>query len=106
MPPEQEQGQAHNGNEDRSQTNHDMITVVEHFDGIGTLISRKDIETSNNRCPSSIGQNAQDIGYDDGVVNRPLWHIRLTEDHDTRATFRLEQALHCSQLSGLVLRHL
>src|SRR5437763_10094348 len=51
-PPEQEQGQTHNGDEDRAQANHDVITVIEHFDGIGMLVGRKGIETSNDRCPA------------------------------------------------------
>src|SRR5205823_14437976 len=43
-----------------------------------------------------------DIGHDDRVVDCTLGHIRLSDDHDPRAAFGLEQALHPGKFGGLI----
>src|SRR5690242_17776848 len=50
--PEQEQSQAHDGDKDGTQPHHDVVTIIDHFDSVGTLIGWKGVESSDGCRPT------------------------------------------------------
>ena len=101
-PPEQKRRQTHNGEKDRAQADHDVIAIVGHIDGVGALIRREVVEALDDCLPAPVGQEAQDVGHDNGVIDGAGVRVRLADDHNARPTFRMEQALHRGQFGRLI----
>ena len=102
LAPEQEEREPRDGDENGSQSYHDVIAIVEEFDRVGPLIRRKGIESLHLGGPTAVGQKAQHVRDDDGIVESPMWCIRLTNNDNACASLRLEEALHPGQLGWLV----
>src|SRR6266576_5510952 len=101
-PPKHETGQGHDGNENGTQPNHDVVAVIEHFNIIGALIGGKIIKPPDPCCPAAVGENTEYVGEDNRIVESTSSRIRLPNNDNTSAAFCLEKALHRGKFRRLV----
>src|SRR5690349_23219920 len=83
-----------------------MIAIVEQRDRVRSLIRRESVQAFYLGSPSSVGQKAEHVRDDDGIVEGPMLWIRLTDNHNAGPLFRLEEALHGRKLHRLIGRDL
>ena len=101
-PPEHETGQGHDGDENGTQPNHDMVAVIEHFNIVGALVGGKSIESLDLRCPAAVGENTEYVGNDNRIVESTRSRIRLPNNDNASAALCLEKALHRGKFRRLV----
>src|SRR6476646_175619 len=90
--PQQERSRSHYGDEDRPQSGHDVIAVIQQRDIRGPLVLRKLIQAFDLGSTGAVNQEAQDLVDNQRIVNALMLFVRLAQDYHGRAIFSLEQA--------------
>src|SRR5581483_10546777 len=92
----------HNRDEDRPEPHHDVIAVVEQRNVLRPQILRKRVETLHVRIPAPVSKEAQHFGYDNWIVDFPLSHIWLADDHQWRSLLAGKQRFHRCECDWLM----
>ncbi len=93
-----------NGDENRAQSDHDVIAVVNQRDEVRPFALGKTIEPADLRHPLAIGEEAERARNDQRVIEPPVLHIGLAEDGQRRAFLADEQSFHGREGDRLIAR--
>src|SRR5215475_9708308 len=102
LAPKEDRGEAHHGDKDGPEPNHNVVAVVQKLDGVWPVLFRKSVEALHVGRPFSVGKKAEHIGNFEWVIEFALTDVRLSEDRKRRAFLRNKKTFHSGECDGLV----
>ena len=88
--------------EQRAEARHDVERVVEELDVVGPLVLGELVQALDVAVERPVGEEAQEPGHDDRVVEPPLLDVGLADDRDAGVRPALEVPLHRGERDRLV----
>ena len=101
--PKQQQRNHHFRDEQRSESDHDVVAVIEQRDIVRPVFLGKRVEAANLRAPAAVGQHAQHAGDLERIVDFALHFIGLAHQKQRRSRLAVEQAFHGRQSHRLIV---
>ena len=105
LAPEQKRGDDHQQRKPCSEAGHDVVGIIEQWQCCGPLVVGNLIESFDFGLGRSVDEEAQHIVHHDRIVDLACLFIGLAHQHQARAGFAVEEALHRGDGGWLIARN-